>query len=139
MAFANQMVVVTGASSGIGWALAKELPRQGARVGLVARRADKLAELAGEIRGAGGTTGKVDATATRRPACHFRGCGRPWQARFAGPERAYLYGPALGNRGRPCNNRKVATSAAILLPFRGLSPCCLPAFVIVGRLCWLVR
>src|SRR5947209_10847561 len=68
MAFANQMVVVTGASSGIGWALAKELPRQGARVGLVARRADKLAELAGEIRGAGGTAAFAPADVGERAA-----------------------------------------------------------------------
>src|SRR5947209_10737537 len=55
MAFANQVAVVTGASSGIGWDLARELARQGGRVGLVARRADKLVELAGAIRAAGGT------------------------------------------------------------------------------------
>lgn len=54
MSFANQVAVVTGASSGIGWELAKELARGGARVGLVSRRRDKLEALAGEIRQAGG-------------------------------------------------------------------------------------
>jgi short-subunit dehydrogenase len=53
--FVGQVVVVTGASSGIGWALAKTFALQGARVGLVARRADKLASLAQEI----GATGQV--------------------------------------------------------------------------------
>ena len=53
--FANQVAVITGASSGIGWALAKELAGQGAKVGLVARRKDKLDLLAEEIRQAGGT------------------------------------------------------------------------------------
>jgi short-subunit dehydrogenase len=53
MSFANQVAVVTGASSGIGRELAKERARRGAMVGLVARRADQLAALAGEIRPAG--------------------------------------------------------------------------------------
>jgi short-subunit dehydrogenase len=53
--FANQVAVVTGASSGIGWALAKGLALEGCKVGLVARRKDKLEALAGEINGAGGT------------------------------------------------------------------------------------
>jgi len=68
MAFANQVAVVTGASSGIGWALARELSRQGCKVGLVARRADKLAELAGEIRAAGGTAAFAPADVGDRAA-----------------------------------------------------------------------
>jgi short-subunit dehydrogenase len=47
--------VVTGASSGIGWALAKALASAGGRVGLIARRKDRLDALAGEIRQGGGT------------------------------------------------------------------------------------
>jgi short-subunit dehydrogenase len=46
--------VVTGASSGIGAALALRLAREGARVVLVARRADELERVAGRIREAGG-------------------------------------------------------------------------------------
>ena len=46
--------VVTGASSGIGRALALRLARDGARVAVVARRADRLEQLAGEIASAGG-------------------------------------------------------------------------------------
>ena len=54
MRFQNQVIIITGASSGIGWALAKEFCRHGARLGLVARRDEKLRQLCEEIRSAGG-------------------------------------------------------------------------------------
>jgi short-subunit dehydrogenase len=46
--------LVTGASSGIGRELARRLAAEGARVALVARRADELEAVAREIRAAGG-------------------------------------------------------------------------------------
>src|SRR5688500_12966494 len=55
MSLAGKVAVVTGASSGIGWALAKALAAEGCRVGLTARRADRLTQLAGELRQAGTT------------------------------------------------------------------------------------
>ncbi len=54
MSFANQVAVVTGASSGIGRALAKRLAAEGCKVGLVARRREQLEKLADEITQAGG-------------------------------------------------------------------------------------
>jgi short-subunit dehydrogenase len=53
--FRDRVAVVTGASSGIGWALAKELAAHGAKLGLVARREPELERLASEIRSGGGT------------------------------------------------------------------------------------
>jgi NADP-dependent 3-hydroxy acid dehydrogenase YdfG len=59
----SQVVVVTGASAGIGASLARELGKRGAQVVLAARRADKLAEVA---RAAGEGHLTVTADVTRR-------------------------------------------------------------------------
>ena len=45
--------MITGASSGIGRGLAVELARRGAKVGLIARRADVLEEVIREVEGVG--------------------------------------------------------------------------------------
>jgi short-subunit dehydrogenase len=51
MELANKVVIVTGASSGIGLATAKLLAKQGAKLALVARSKDKLDALAKELPG----------------------------------------------------------------------------------------
>lgn len=60
----NKVVLITGASSGIGEATARLLARNGAKVVLGARRTDRLEKIAGEIRAAGGTAiyQKLDVT-----------------------------------------------------------------------------
>jgi len=57
----NKVVVITGASSGLGEATARYLAARGAAVVLGARRTDKLEQIAGEIRAAGG---KAEVVAT---------------------------------------------------------------------------
>jgi NADP-dependent 3-hydroxy acid dehydrogenase YdfG len=59
----EQVVVVTGASGGIGAALAREVGRRGGAVVIAARRADKLAEVAASI---GPRAAVVQADVTRR-------------------------------------------------------------------------
>ncbi|MCQ3000306.1 SDR family oxidoreductase [Pseudomonas syringae] len=51
----NKVVVITGASSGIGEATARLLAEKGAHVVLGARRSDRLAELCNELVAAGGS------------------------------------------------------------------------------------
>jgi NADP-dependent 3-hydroxy acid dehydrogenase YdfG len=57
----DTVALVTGASSGIGEATAKALADRGASVALVARRVERLEQLAGEIADAGGTALPIEA------------------------------------------------------------------------------
>ena len=54
-AFRGKVILITGASSGIGEELAEQLAQQGALLTLAARRADVLAHLADRIAPAGGS------------------------------------------------------------------------------------
>ena len=62
----GKVVVITGASSGLGEASARLLARQGARVVLGARRRDRIEALAAEINRGGGKAIAVATDVTRR-------------------------------------------------------------------------
>jgi short-subunit dehydrogenase len=51
----RKVAIVTGASSGIGEATARKLSREGYQLGLIARRKDRLDQLADQIRAEGGS------------------------------------------------------------------------------------
>lgn len=61
----GKVVVITGASSGLGEATARHLAKRGAAVVLAARRADRLVAIAGDIRAAGGNVEVVQTDVTR--------------------------------------------------------------------------
>ena len=64
MEWSNKVVLITGASSGIGRAMGVELAKNGALVGLLARRGDRLAAAVKEIEQAGGTALALRADVT---------------------------------------------------------------------------
>jgi NAD(P)-dependent dehydrogenase (short-subunit alcohol dehydrogenase family) len=61
----GEVALVTGASSGIGRHLAELLAAAGAKVGLAARRVDRLSEAAREIEAAGGESLPIACDVTR--------------------------------------------------------------------------
>ncbi len=102
LSLAGKTAVVTGASSGLGAHFARVLSRAGAAVAIAARRTDRLALLADEIRAAGG---KVHATAldVTDPASVV--------AAFAAAEAAL--GPidiVINNAGVPSQSRVLQTT-----------------------------
>jgi len=63
----ERVTLITGASAGIGTELARVFASNGHRVALVARRADRLAALAGEITASGGAAPVVIACDLEQP------------------------------------------------------------------------
>lgn len=70
----NKVILITGASSGIGEGIARELGKAGAKVFLGARRLDRIHALADEIRSAGGEAEAqvLDVTSRQSMAPSFR-------------------------------------------------------------------
>lgn len=67
--FQNKVVIVTGASSGIGLAIVREFARAGSRVVLAARSEGRLDEIVGEIRAKGGMAIGVATDVTEESQC----------------------------------------------------------------------
>src|SRR3954471_9173936 len=70
MTIQGQGALVTGASRGLGRALAEELAARGARVALVAREAGPLADVVAKIRGTGGIAHAVVGDIADKQAVH---------------------------------------------------------------------
>lgn len=68
MQWSDKVVLITGASSGIGRGLGVELARRGASVGLLARRRDLLNEIVREIEANGGRALALPADVTNAAA-----------------------------------------------------------------------
>ena len=79
---AGQVVVVTGASSGIGAATARAFAREGAKVAILARRCDRLEAMEEELRKAGAAgvlTLEVDVRDAAAVAASIDGLPAAWK------------------------------------------------------------
>src|ERR1700733_13203043 len=96
--FAGRHVIVTGADTGIGRAIALRVASEGAHVSLVARHVERLEETARAIRGAGGRA-FVTAGDVRRRAdvdAGFAAC-----AAELGPVFALVANAGIGGANEP--------------------------------------
>jgi short-subunit dehydrogenase len=78
--WSQKVVFITGASSGIGQGLAIELGRKGARLGLLARRAETLDEIVKEVEAAGASALALPADV--KDAVAVRGAAEKLRAKF---------------------------------------------------------
>ncbi len=76
----NKVILITGASSGIGEGIARELGKAGAKVFLGARRLDRINALAAEIRSAGGEAeaAVLDVTSRQSMADFVQAAREKW-------------------------------------------------------------
>jgi len=69
MTIKNKVAIITGASSGIGYATALALSKAGAKVVIGARRTDKLEQLENEIKKNGGEVLSQKLDVTKKTDC----------------------------------------------------------------------
>lgn len=76
----NKVILITGASSGIGEGIARELGKAGAKVFLGARRLERIHALADEIRSAGGEAEAqvLDVTSRQSMAAFVEAAREKW-------------------------------------------------------------
>jgi short-subunit dehydrogenase len=104
MPWSDKVVMITGASSGIGRGLALELSRRGARVGLLARRKDLLDQIVAEIEAQNGKALALpvdvqDADAVRAAADRLRSEFGPIDVLIANAGIGATSDPASPNAG----------------------------------------
>src|SRR5688572_8895994 len=93
-ALANKVAIITGASSGIGYASAKLFAKEGAKLVVGARRQRELDGLVGEIVGAGGTA--VALTGDVKDEAYARALVELATSRFGGLDVAFNNAGTLG-------------------------------------------
>jgi short-subunit dehydrogenase len=89
----NKVVMITGASSGIGRGLAVQMGGRGAKLGLVARRVEVMEEVVREVEGAGGKA--VALPADVQEADSIRGAADKLRASF-GPVDVLVANAGIG-------------------------------------------
>lgn len=94
MAYTPSRSIVTGASSGIGAVFARALAARGSDLVLVARREDRLRELADELESAHGVRAEVLVADLSEP-----GSGRTLRARVSGEVDTLINNAGFGDHG----------------------------------------
>src|SRR5215207_8281892 len=114
----GKVVLVTGASSGIGRALASELGRRGARLGLTARRGEELLKLGEEIERAGGEALALPSD-VRDPAA-MQGVSEHVRKRWGRIDVLVAIASLASYRGMPKSGAYSASKAAVSTLFESL-------------------